>query len=61
LRTMDGVHVLNSPLGVVAGPRLNMTISNSVIAGSNDVGAAGVAVNAQTDASATVNLSRRIR
>jgi hypothetical protein len=58
---MDGVHVLNSPLGVVTGPRLNMTISNSVIAGSNDVGAAGVAVNAQTDASATVNLSRRIR
>jgi len=29
---MDGVHVLNSPLGVVAGPRLNMTTSNSVIA-----------------------------
>jgi hypothetical protein len=55
--TMDGVHVLNSPLGVVVGPGLNMTISNSVIAGSNDVGAAGVAVKAQTDASATVNLA----
>jgi hypothetical protein len=55
--TMDGVHVLNSPVGVVAGPGLNMTISNSVIAGSNDVGAAGVAVKAQTDASATVNLA----
>jgi hypothetical protein len=55
--TMDGVHVLNSPLGVVAGPGLNMTISNSVIAGSNDVGTAGVAVEAQTDASATVGLA----
>jgi hypothetical protein len=55
--TIDGVHVLNSPLGVIAGPGLNMTISNSVIAGSNDVGAGGVAVKAQTDASATVNLT----
>lgn len=54
--TMDGVHVLNSPLGVIAGPGVNMTISNSIIAGSND-GGNGVAIKAQTDASATVNLA----
>ena len=55
--TMDGVQVLNSPLGVVVGPGLNMTISNSVVAGSNDVGGAGIAIKAQTDTTATVNLA----
>jgi len=55
--TMDHVNVLNSPLGVVVGPGVNMTISNSVVAGSFDLGNAGVAVKAQTDATATVNLS----
>ena len=55
--TMDGVQVLNSPLGVIAGPGLNMTLSNSVVAGSNDVGSAGVAIQAQAGATETVNLA----
>ena len=55
--TMDGVQVLNSALGVVAGPGLDMTLSNSVVAGGNDVGNAGVAIQAQAGATATVNLA----
>ncbi len=55
--TMDSVHILNSPIAVLVGPGLNMTISNSIIAGGNDVGGAGFGVKAQTDASATVNLA----
>jgi hypothetical protein len=55
--TIDGVHVLNSPLGVIAGPGNDMTISNSVIAGGTDGAGGGVGIKAQTDATATVNLA----
>jgi hypothetical protein len=54
--TMDGVHVLNSPLGVIVGPGLNATISNSVVANSSDAGN-GVALKAQTDAAQTTRLA----
>jgi hypothetical protein len=54
--TMDGVHVLNSPLDIIVGPGVEATISNSVFAGGRD-GGNGYAIKAQTDASATTKLA----
>ena len=54
--TLDHVQVLNAPIGVIIGPGLNATISNSVVAGNLDAGN-GVGIKAQTNAVATTNLS----